>query len=301
MIYTLTLNPSLDYVMTVGDIILGETNRSSSEIITFGGKGINVSLLLSRLGIANICLGFTGGTTGSMLEALLDKQSLTYDFLHHASGSTRINVKLQGAAHTEINAKGPLVGRYELESLFEKLGTLTSNDTLVLCGSANTVLGDNTYAEIMRNVVSSEVRVIVDASGQLLANTLPLSPYLIKPNLSELSQIAGRELHSRDDIICAARDLRGRGARNVLVSLGKNGAILACENGDIIEKPALGGTATNPVGAGDSMLAGFVAGIEAGESAERSLDIALACGGATACKMGIAEKHDVEILLGYSL
>ena len=295
MIYTVTFNPALDYVIHTDNLAIGKTNRSLRENIFFGGKGINVSVVLSRLGVCTTALGFTAGFTGEALEAYLDKENIKTDFIRLKQGNTRINVKLKGENETEINAAGPEITEADIEMLFEKLNSIKSGDVLVLSGSVPKTVKKDIYARILLFVQNKGIKTVVDAAGELLLRALKHKPFLIKPNIDELAEISGRELKSAEDISAAALKLKESGAVNVLVSMGKNGALLIDEFGGIYLKQALGGEPVNTVGAGDSMVAGFLAGCEKGY--EYALSLSLASGGATACSEDLATKEQIEELL----
>ena len=298
MIYTLTLNPAVDYRMAVGKIDFGETNRASSEVISFGGKGINVSKVLKNLGVESVALGFCAGFTGDALLAHLEEYGIKHDFVSLSNGNTRINVKLhdENGIETEINAAGPCVLQEEMQILFEKMkSTVADGDTVVLSGSAPKGADANLYAEIMKLFGNKKVRFAVDATGELLTNTLPLKPFLIKPNRAELGAIAGKKLETTDEIIDAAKKLHRAGAENVLVSMGKDGAILVDASENVLKADAHNVVSIGTVGAGDSMVAGFLAGIS--EGAAHALALGNACGGATASIDGLATKDAVEKLM----
>jgi len=295
MIYTVTFNPAIDYVMQSGEITLGKTNRSSCEEIHFGGKGINLSLVLSELGKDTTALGFVAGFTGDALEKAAFKMGVKTDFIHLKSGNTRINVKLKGEVETEINASGPNIEAEELEALFEKLESLKSGDTLVLAGSIPASLPNDIYGQIAKNVQSKGVRLVVDATGNLLLNVLKYKPFLIKPNRQELEEIIGKEIKAEDELISAANLLKEKGAENVLVSLGEDGALLVAGDGKVYKKSAFKVTAVNTVGSGDSMIAGFLAGLDKGY--EYALKLGAAAGAATAALSGLATREKIEQVL----
>ncbi|MBQ7108273.1 MAG: 1-phosphofructokinase [Clostridia bacterium] len=295
MIFTVTFNPAIDYVMQVGEIEFGKTNRSRSEEIFFGGKGINVSAVLSVLGENTTALGFIAGFTGDALEKAVAEMGVKADFIRIKKGNTRINVKLKGAEETEINAVGPHIEKDELNRLFEKLESLKSGDTLVLAGSIPTSLPSDIYEHIAKLIQKKGVRLVVDATGELLLNVLEYHPFLIKPNKQELEEVAKMELKTEKDIILAATDLKNMGAENVLVSLGADGAILLDTDGKIYKQSAFKVKAVNTVGAGDSMLAGFLAGVENGF--DYALKLGAAAGAATAALSGLATREKIEEIL----
>ena len=295
MIYTVTFNPALDYVIHVDHIELGETNRCSREELYFGGKGVNVSLVLKELEQENTALGFIAGFTGDALVQNLQEQGIHAEFIRLKEGLTRINVKMKGAQETEINAQGPKIDDEAIAALFAKLDTLTKDDTLVLAGSIPSSLPTDIYEQILARLQGKGVRFVVDATGKLLMNVLKYKPFLIKPNHRELEELVGRTLNGSAEIAAGAKELQALGARNVLISRGKDGALLLDENGTVSEMAALPGKAINTVGSGDSMVAGFLAGCEV--SYEYALKLGTVCGGATAFRNDLAKKADIDRLL----
>ena len=262
MIYTVTFNPAIDYVMRIDRLEWGETNRSRTEEIYFGGKGINVSVVLANLGIETTALGYVVGFTGEALDSAVSAQGVRTDFLRLSGGNTRINVKLKSDKETEINAQGPEITAEDIAKLYEKLTHLQSGDTLVLAGSVPGTLPQNIYEDILSRLDGRGIRFVVDATGALLTNVLKYHPFLIKPNRAELEEICGRKLHTDEEIAAAAEELRVRGAVNVLVSMGGDGALLVDEHGEVHRKQAIAGKVINTVGSGASMVAGFLAGAE---------------------------------------
>lgn len=295
MIYTLTLNPALDYAVYVPSFTEGKTNRSASEQLDFGGKGINVSYVLHQLGVETTALGFVAGFTGQALQEMLTSAGVACDFVTLPSGMTRINVKIKGGRESEINAQGPEIDEASLNALYEKLDQLSGEDILLLAGSIPKSLPCDIYEQILLRLAGKGIRFAVDAEGQLLLNTLKYHPFLIKPNRDELCALAGRELDGEQELADAARRLQELGARNVLVSLGGDGALLLDETGQVHRKPAVGGKPVNTVGAGDSMVAGFLAGAPKGY--DYALRLGLAAGGATACSAVLATREEIERLL----
>ena len=288
MIYTVTFNPAVDYVVHLEEFEPGTTNRSVSEEVYWGGKGINVSVVLKNLGFESIPLGFIAGFTGSAIEEGLQKQGIRTDFIRLESGITRINLKIKTVRETEINAQGPDISKQAANALYEKLSALQTGDTLVLAGSIPSSLPSDMYENILKRLSGKGIRFLVDATGDLLVNVLKYHPFLIKPNRRELEDICGRPLPTADEVAAAARELQAQGAVNVLVSLGKDGALLLNEHGEVLTAEALGGKPVNTVGAGDSMVAGFLAGyLERGDY-EYALRLGSAAGGATACSKGLA-------------
>ncbi|WP_294410756.1 1-phosphofructokinase [uncultured Ruminococcus sp.] len=296
MIYTVTFNPAIDYVVKTEKIALGSVNRAASEQIYYGGKGINVSAVLAELGIRSKALGFTAGFTGEAIERGVEAMGIDTDFVRLKEGTSRINVKIRAEEETELNGQGPHIDDEALSQLFKKLDRLKDGDTLILAGSIPNSLPSNVYERILEMLSDRDIRTVVDASGELLVNVLKYKPFLIKPNDHELGEIFGVNISTYDGVVEYAVKLQAMGARNVLVSMAGSGAILLCENGRLIKCGVCMGTVKNSVGAGDSMLAGFVAG-----SAENDLDYALklgtACGGATAFSEGLAKKELIFELL----
>ena len=299
MIYTLTLNPALDYVMHLPSVKEGATNRAVSTNLQFGGKGVNVSLVLSELGVENTALGFAAGFTGAALTAFLTERGIRADFISLPEGLTRINVKLktpQGLhPETEINASGPTIPADCMDALYRKLDALTEGDTLVLAGSIPSSLPKDTYRAIMERLAGRGIRFAVDAEGALLTETLPFRPFLVKPNRAELEGIMGWELPTDTDLEESAAELQRRGAVNVLVSLGGDGALLLDENGEYHRAKALPIVPVNTVGAGDSTVAGFLAGVDRGYG--YALRLGMACGGATAGAEGLATAESISALM----
>ena len=293
MIYTVTLNPSLDYVVQVKDFRVGAVNRTGGEAIFAGGKGINVSLMLKTLGCETKALGFLAGFTGEEIRRLLSEDGLPEAFLFVESGFSRINVKLKSGEETEINGAGPVISGSEKEALFEKLEEMvTDGDTLVLSGSAPRSLPSDIYAEMIRRVSTKRVRIVADVSGELLKDVLPLRPFLIKPNHHELGEFFGCHIESRDEAVFFARKLCEQGAENVMVSLAGDGAVLVTSDGVYVAE-APKGIAVNSVGAGDSAVAGFLAGWHETEDPVQALALAVAAGSATAFSKGLGKKEDV--------
>ncbi len=296
MIYTVTFNPAIDYVVKTEKIALGSVNRAASEQIYYGGKGINVSAVLAELGIRSKALGFTAGFTGEAIERGVEAMGIDADFVRLKEGTSRINVKIRAEEETELNGQGPHIDDEALSQLFKKLDRLKDGDTLILAGSIPNSLPSNVYERILEMLSDRDIRTVVDASGELLVNVLKYKPFLIKPNDHELGEIFGVNISTYDGVVEYAVKLQAMGACNVLVSMAGSGAILLCENGRLIKCGVCMGTVKNSVGAGDSMLAGFVAG-----SAENDLDYALklgtACGGATAFSEGLAKKELIFELL----
>jgi len=299
MIYTVTFNPAIDYVVHTDDIKLGEVNRASSEEICFGGKGINVSAVLAQLGRESTALGFTAGFTGEAIEKGVAEMGVKADFIRLPHGDSRINVKIKSAQETELNGRGPDIGENDLAKLFNKLSQLRDGDTLILAGSIPGSLSADVYQRILSHVSDKDIMTAVDASGQLLLNVLKYRPYLIKPNHTELGELFGVTVDSCDKAAEYAGKLQKMGARNVLVSMAGDGSVLLEESGRVRIQGVCRGKVRNSVGAGDSMLAGFIAGLP--EGTDYALKLATACGGATAFSDGLAQKKDIDELLSQLL
>lgn len=298
MIYTVTLNPAIDYVVRLAaPMQAGAVNRAAGEDYVLGGKGINVSGVLAELGCPSVALGFVAGQTGVWLEAGLRAQGLQTDFIHLAQGMTRINVKVKDGQETELNGIGPVIPDEAMQALQQKLAALQPQDVLVLAGSVPASLPGDTYEVLLSGLRNKQVRTVVDASGALLAKVLPLTPFLIKPNREELAELVGRVLPDEEAVAQAARELQQQGARNVLVSMAGDGALLLDETGALHRSAAPQGKVVNSVGAGDSMLAGFVAGFLQTGSYQEALRLGTACGSATAFSLGLARKAQIDALL----
>lgn len=295
MIYTVTFNPAIDYVVRCDDFRQGCINRADDEYVCFGGKGINVSQVLSRLGIQSCALGFVAGFTGQAIERGLDQAGIRTDFVHIETGFSRINVKLRSDTETELNGQGPTITERHISQLFDRLDGLRDGDTLVLAGSVPRSVPGDIYEQILARLGGKDIRTVVDASGRLLTNVLKYRPWLIKPNNHELSEIFGVELKGADDIARYAHKLQEMGARNVLVSMAGDGALLLCEDGSRYSCGVCSGEVRNSVGAGDSMVAGFIAGVDKGF--DHALKLGTACGGATAFSDGIADRELIDRLL----
>lgn len=297
MIYTITLNPSLDYILDVSDFRLGMVNRADREYITCGGKGINVSLILQQLRCDCIALGFAAGFTGDALLSLLESHGCAADFVRLPVGMTRINIKLSSRRETEINAAGPEIDAESLELFYQKLNVLQSGDTLVLSGSVPPSLPDNIYETILRRVAGKKVRFTVDTTGSALMDVLKYRPFLIKPNHIEIGELFGCACDTTEEIIDCGKKLQQMGACNVLVSRAGDGAILLAEDGNIIACPAPRVKVKNSSGAGDSMLAGFLAGYErSGGNYTQALLTGIAAGSATAASVFLAKREDIFAL-----
>ena len=297
MICTVTFNPSLDYIVSVDDFQLGMTNRTSSELILPGGKGINVSIVLKNLGLDSTALGYVAGFTGEELIRRLTDFGVNADFIKINHGMTRINLKLKSIDGTEINGCGPDIDAEALEQLMEKIDRLQEGDVLVLAGSIPYSMPDDIYQRILERIQGRGVLTVVDATRDLLVKVLPYHPFLVKPNNHELGEIFGKELNRDEEITQAARKLQQRGARNVLVSMAGDGALLLDETGAVHRIGTPKGKVVNSVGAGDSMVAGFIAGYLQSGSYSYALRLGTACGSATAFSLGLAERRDIDALL----
>ena len=298
MIYTVTFNPAIDYVVRLdAPLEVGEVNRAGGEDCVLGGKGINVSGVLAQLDCPSVALGFVAGETGAWLERGLEKQGLVTDFVHLENGMTRINVKIKAGQETELNGAGPDIPESAMQQLEEQLDALNENDILILAGSIPRSLPQDTYERLLARLQGKGVRAVVDATRDLLVNVLQYRPFLIKPNNHELGEIVGRELKTDEEIIAAARTLQEKGARNVLVSMAGDGALLVDENGKVHRIGCPKGKVVNSVGAGDSMVAGFVAGWMQTGSYDMALRLGTACGSATAFSLGLATREKIEELL----
>lgn len=297
MVYTVTFNPAIDYVIRLDALTPGAINRARQELIQFGGKGINVSTVLGRLGVDSVALGFLAGFTGQALEQELRRAGVRTDFLHLPDGFTRINVKIKAGEETELNGRGPEIGPHALEQLLAKLDRLVQGDVLVLAGSIPACLPDDIYQRLLSRLEGRGVLAVVDAEGALLSRVLEYRPFLVKPNHLELGGMFGRELHTIEEIRAGAGALQQRGARNVLVSMAGEGAILLDETGRFHRIAAPEGRVRNSVGAGDSMVAGFLAGwLQTGDYGQ-ALRLGTAAGSATAFSDGLATQAAVEALL----
>ena len=294
MIYTVTFNPSLDYIVDVENFRLGMTNRTCSEQMMAGGKGINVSIVLQNLGIQNTALGFIAGFTGEEIRRQVAEMGIRAQFISIPEGISRINLKLRSIDGTEINGMGPAIGRAQLDALYEKLDTLTDKDTLVLAGSIPASMPSSIYSDIMERLNVKGVTFVVDATKQLLLNVLRYKPFLIKPNNHELGELFGVTLSTREAVVPYARKLQEQGARNVLISMAGQGAVLVAEDGSVHLTPAPKGTLVNAVGAGDSMVAGFLAGWQEQHDYGHAFRMGVAAGSASAFSRYLATREEVE-------
>ena len=293
MIYTVTFNPSLDYIVSVDDFKLGLTNRTSSELILPGGKGTIVSTVLKNLGFESTALGFVAGFTGNEIVKRLNDMGIKSDFISIENGISRINLKLKSIDGTEINGAGPDISEEKVNELMDKLNQLKEGDVLVLAGSIPSSMSDNIYRDIMADLKDRGVMIVVDATKDLLLNVLEYHPFLIKPNNHELGEIFDVKLTTREEVIPYGRKLQEKGARNVLVSMAGEGAVLIAEDGQVFDAPAPKGKLINGVGAGDSMVAGFVAGWIEKQDYEYAFHMGVASGSASAFSENLATKEEI--------
>ncbi len=293
MIYTVTFNPALDYVVRVKDFTQGAVNRTYSEQIFYGGKGINVAAILANLGLESTALGFIAGFTGDEIERGVKKLGFSSDFIRVKEGMSRINVKLKSNEESEINGMGPVITQEDADELFLKLDKLQKGDVLVLSGSIPSSMDDRIYEKIMARLEEKEIQIVVDAEKGLLLNVLKYHPFLIKPNNHELGDMFGVTLHNEREIEEYAKRLQAMGARNVLVSMAGDGALLVTEEGTVYQQGVARGVVKNSVGAGDSMVAGFLAGYLKTGDYEYALRLGTAAGGATAFSEGLGTKEDI--------
>lgn len=297
MIYTVTFNPSLDYIVSVRNFEEGSVNRASDEMILPGGKGINVSIVLNNLGMESHLLGFIAGFTGKEIERMVSDDGCISEFIKVDNGFSRINVKMRSEKESEINGIGPAISSSEMTQLLDKLDKLKEGDVLVLAGSIPASIPDTIYYDIMKMLSERKIMIVVDATKDLLLNVLPLHPFLIKPNKQELAEMMNLENLSKEDIVKNAFELQKRGARNVLVSMAGEGAILVTEDGNVYSSAAHKGNVVNSVGAGDSMVAGFIYGYLKNKDYKEAFETGLCAGSASAFSENLATKEQVEELL----
>ncbi|SCY46979.1 1-phosphofructokinase [Butyrivibrio sp. INlla14] len=297
MIYTITFNPAIDYVVRMGSELLpGMTNRSDSEECYFGGKGINVSTILKNLGLDNTALGFVAGFTGKAIAADVERKGIKANFIELPEGISRINVKIKGAAETEINAQGPKIPQSAQDELFGQLDALKDGDILILAGSIPSSLPSDVYEKILAKLSDKKIDVVVDATKDLLKNVLKYHPFLIKPNNHELGEMFDTVLKTDDEIEAHAKKLQEMGARNVLISMAGDGAMLITETGEKHRVGVPKGQVRNSVGAGDSMVAGFVAGFLENHDYSQALKMGTAAGSATAFSDDLATGEAIREL-----
>ncbi len=296
MVYTVTFNPALDYIISVDSLQIGGLNRATSEQVLAGGKGINVSIVLNNLGIENKALGFIAGFSGEKINQILEDMKCNTDFIAVKEGMSRINIKIKTNEETEINGIGPQITTGDIDELLKKLSLLNEDDILVLAGSVPNGINSDIYADIMKKLKAKNVKIVVDSTKDLLLNSLEYKPFLIKPNKHELGELFGIDIND-NEIDKYALKLKDMGARNIIVSLGKDGAIGFFEDGKIIKVRAPKGKLINSVGAGDSMIAGFISGYLEDKNLENSLKKAVATGSASAFSINLATKKEVDNLI----
>lgn len=297
MVYAVTLNPALDYVMKLKNLRTDDINRTDGEEIYYGGKGINVSVILTQLDIPNTALGFLGGFTGKKLEEMLKSDGISCDFNYLKSGDTRINVKIKSDKEIDLNACGPEITQEDMQRFLKKLDGIKDGDYLILAGSIPKTLPDDIYERMLESVSDRKVNCVVDATGDLLKNVLKYRPFLIKPNHHELGDLFSVEIKSDDDIVKYSKKLQEMGAKNVLVSMAKDGAMLTDENGNVHKIGNAKGKLVNSVGCGDSMVAGFTAGYIKTADYSYALRLGSACGNATAFSEKLATREEIELSL----
>lgn len=294
MIYTVTFNPAIDYAIGVENLEPGMTNRSTFEQLLPGGKGLNVSTILNHLGMENTALGFIAGFTGAEIKRSFEALGGKSDFIELKEGISRINVKIKSREETEINAAGPVIGQEAVEELMDKLNGLKDGDILILAGSIPSSMSDSLYSDIMKMLADRDIMIAVDATKELLLNVLPYKPFLVKPNNHELGEIFGVALTKREEVVPYGKKLQEMGARNVLVSMAGEGAVLIAENGEVFMSEAPKGKVKNSVGAGDSMVAGFIAGWCEKKDYAHAFKMGLSAGSASAFSELLATKEEIE-------
>ncbi|HAU5070823.1 TPA: 1-phosphofructokinase [Clostridioides difficile] len=297
MIYTVTLNPSIDYIVKLNELKTGSTNRVNEEYVYPGGKGINVSRILKELGNDNISLGFISGFTGEYIIRTLEEKNLKTDFIKIKNGFSRINVKIKESEETEINGQGPNIDDEDIDILYKKLDKLNQDDILILAGSIPSTLDEKLYENIMARLEKKNIKVVVDATKNLLLNVLKYKPFLIKPNNDELEEMFGVKLNSIEEIVKYAKRLKEMGAINVLVSMGKDGALLITEEEEVLISDVPKGKVKNSVGAGDSMVAGFISGYLNAGKYDYALKLGAASGSATAFSYDLAKREYIDKLV----
>lgn len=305
MIYTITFNPALDYTVQVEEFEIGKINRTKSENILAGGKGLNVSIILKRLGIENIALSFIAGFTGKELERKIQQYNIKTEFIETAKGYTRINVKISSLekksliqkGETALNGNGPEITQENIEELLKKIKKINSNDMVILSGNVPKCINEDIYEIICKELNENNVKFVVDASQKLLMNCLKYKPFFIKPNKEELEETFNTKIETKEEIIIYAKKLQEKGAKNVLISLGGDGAILLTEKNEVYYSNTPKGQVVNTVGAGDSMVAGFIAGYLKKQNYKEALKLGIASGSATAFSAGLALKEEIDELL----
>lgn len=294
MIYTVTLNPSLDYVVDVDDFELGRTNRAVSERLYAGGKGINVSFVLKNLGFESTALGFSAGFTGEEIKKQIQERGITENLITVLNGQSRINIKLRGQQETEINGMGPDIEKEHIQQLLKKLSVLSPGDYLILAGSVPMKINDTIYYDILKTLDKKGIKAVVDTTGDLLLNVLKYHPFLIKPNIHELSELFSTEIKTKEEVVQYGLKLQDMGALNVIVSMAGDGAVFICENGEIYKSEAPKGVVKNSVGAGDSMVAGFLAGFCETKDFAKAFKMGVCTGSASAFSEDLATKEQVR-------
>lgn len=294
MIYTVTLNPSLDYVVDVDDFELGRTNRAVSERLYAGGKGINVSFVLKNLGFESTALGFSAGFTGEEIKKQIQERGITENLISVLNGQSRINIKLRGQQETEINGMGPDIEKEHIQQLLKKLSVLSPGDYLILAGSVPMKINDTIYYDILKTLDKKGIKAVVDTTGDLLLNVLKYHPFLIKPNIHELSELFSTEIKTKEEVVQYGLKLQDMGAQNVIVSMAGDGAVFICENGEIYKSEAPKGVVKNSVGAGDSMVAGFLAGFCETKDFAKAFKMGICTGSASAFSEDLATKEQVR-------
>ncbi len=294
MIYTVTLNPSLDYVVDVDDFELGRTNRAVSERLYAGGKGINVSFVLKNLGFESTALGFSAGFTGEEIKKQIQERGITENLITVLNGQSRINIKLRGQQETEINGMGPDIEKEHIQQLLKKLSVLSTGDYLILAGSVPMKINDTIYYDILKTLDKKGIKAVVDTTGDLLLNVLKYHPFLIKPNIHELSELFSTEIKTKEEVVQYGLKLQDMGAQNVIVSMAGDGAVFICENGEIYKSEAPKGVVKNSVGAGDSMVAGFLAGFCETKDFAKAFKMGVCTGSASAFSEDLATKEQVR-------
>ena len=297
MIYTITFNPALDYIVKMDEFNLGNVNRSNNEFVYAGGKGINVSIVLNNLGVKSKALGFIAGFTGEEIERRVREFGCDTEFIKLKEGMSRINVKIKADVESEINGGGPDISSDALEELYKKLDTLTVGDILVLAGSIPKTMPTDVYERIMERLQEKNIKFIVDTTGESLLKVLKYNPFLIKPNHHELGELFGVKLNNKEEVIEYAKKLKDMGAQNVIISMAGDGAVLIDSNGGVTTSNVPKGVVKNSVGAGDSMVAGFIAGYLNSEKIEDGFKLGVATGSASAFSEGLATKDYVYELL----
>ena len=296
MIYTVTLNPSLDYIAECKDFTLGATNRTSSEIIYPGGKGINVSIVLSNLGDRTTALGFLAGFTGEHIDSLIKDMGISSRMIRLNEGMSRINLKLKSKEETELNGMGPNISIIDIARLYQKLESITEDDILVLAGSIPQSVSEGLYSDIMERLKEKKIKIVVDATKDLLMNVLDKKPFLIKPNIHELGELFNVKLDSADEALPYALKLKEMGAVNVIISMGKDGAMMVDEYGNSYTMNSPEGKLVNSVGAGDSLVAGFLHKYLETGNYEEAFRYGVCTGSASAFSSALATKEEVEKL-----